>query len=215
MTGVKFVHLTEQPRISRILKGGIRCGDGRRGRGVYAVPLMTVGRILYRDDEPHLPADPVSSAKLWSWLAGLGDRHRNLAAIIFEPTPAHWPARLYIELDHKTGHGWIDKLDRREAEIAESHLRFVREAHNIGFMVTVEIIVNSPAGLGMVMHGLHANGYTVWNTNDESIEILFPQPIPARSIVRVIPQYRSNKQFRQRRQRLRGSDETAGDGELA
>lgn len=62
---MKFVHLTEQPLIARIKKSGIRCGNGRRGRGVYAVPLMVVRRQLYRDDQANLPADPVWIPARW------------------------------------------------------------------------------------------------------------------------------------------------------
>lgn len=194
---MKFVHLTEQPLIARIKKSGIRCGNGRRGRGVYAVPLLAMRRQVYRDDEPHLPSDPVSSSMLWQWLAGLGDRHRHFAAIVFETTSAHWPAQLYIELDAKTGHAWLHAMDPREVEVAASHLEQVREAHAQSFMSSLQITVNSPAGLGMVMHALHTHGYAVWDDNDESIEIVFPRPVPARSIVRVMPRYQNNKQFRQ------------------
>lgn len=198
---MKFVHLTEQPLIARIKKRGIRCGNGRRGRGVYAVPLMVVRRQLYRDDEANLPADPVSSATLWQWLAGLGDRHRHFAAIVFETTAAHWPAQLYIELDASTGHDWLQTMDPREVEVSESHLVWVREAHAQTFMACLQITVHSPAAVGMVMHALHSQGHAVWDDNDESIEIVFPQPIPARAIVRIVPRYRNNKQFRQARQR--------------
>lgn len=198
---VKFIHLTEQPLIARIKKRGIRFGNGRRGRGVYAVPLMVMRRKVYREDEPHLPSDPVSSSKLWQWLAGLGDRHRHCAAIVFETTCVHWPAQLYIELDAKTGHAWLDDMDPREVEVTASHLEQVREAHAQWFMGSLQITVNSSAGLGQVMHALHSHGYAVWDGNDESIEIVFPRPIPARSIVRVIPRYQNNKQFRQVRDR--------------
>lgn len=194
---MKFVHLSEQPLIARIKKSGIRCGDGRHGRGVYAVPLMVIRRIAYREDDPHLPADPVSSSRLWSWLAGLGDRHRHFAAIIFHDTPAHWPAELYIELDAKTGCEWLPSLDSRLVTIAETHLQDVREAHEFKYMATLQVTVHSAAGLGAVLHGLRIHGYAVWDDNDESIEVVFARPIPARSIVRVIPQYRSNKQFKQ------------------
>jgi hypothetical protein len=81
--------------------------------------------------------------------------------------------------------------------IAETHLQDVREAHEFKYMATLQVTVHSAAGLGAVLHGLRIHGYAVWDGNDESIEVVFARPIPARSIVRVIPQYRSNKQFKQ------------------
>lgn len=41
---MKFAHLSTQPNISKIRKSGLHMGDGRRGRGVYAVPLMMLER---------------------------------------------------------------------------------------------------------------------------------------------------------------------------
>lgn len=199
---VKFVHLTEQPLIARVKISGIRCGNGRRGRGVYAVPLMRFSRVFYREDEPHLPADPMSSTKLWSWLAEVG-RHRHLAAVVFRATPAQWPANLYLEIAPKVGTGWLQHVDRREVSVAESHLQWIRQAHADGLFPTLELTVHSESGLGKVMHALHANGHTVWDGNNEGVEIVFPNPIPARAIVRVLPLYRSNQQFRQLERRRR------------
>ncbi len=51
---MKFVHLTPQPSISRVKRGGIRTGQGRRGRGVYAVPLMLLPQIAYTIEQPYL-----------------------------------------------------------------------------------------------------------------------------------------------------------------
>lgn len=44
---MKFVHLTPQPSISRVKRSGIRTGQGRRGSGVYAVPLMLLPQVAY------------------------------------------------------------------------------------------------------------------------------------------------------------------------
>lgn len=112
---MKFVHLSEQPSIARNKKSGIRCGAGRRGRGVYA----------------------------------------------------------------------------------ESHLQSVREAHEFKPMATLQVTVHSAVGLGAVLHGLRIHDYAVSGDNDESINVVFVQPIQARSIGRAIPQYRSNKPFKQ------------------
>lgn len=39
---MKFVHLTPKKNIGKILKNGIHLGNGRRGRGVYAMPLINI-----------------------------------------------------------------------------------------------------------------------------------------------------------------------------
>jgi len=62
---MKFVHLTPQPKIARITRNGIRLGIGRRGKGVYAVPLMLMQRISFLDDDAAIEADPRSSTTLW------------------------------------------------------------------------------------------------------------------------------------------------------
>ena len=62
---MRFVHLTPQPMISRIRKNGIRLGGGRRGRGVYAVPLMLFGQVALTDDDRLIEADLRSSMTLW------------------------------------------------------------------------------------------------------------------------------------------------------
>ncbi|MFM7265991.1 MAG: hypothetical protein ACKOZW_10460, partial [Cyanobium sp.] len=104
-------------------------------------------------------ADQEKRYPLRQWLAGLGDRYRHFAAIVFETTPAHWPAALYIDLDAETGHAWLQHMDPREVEVAESHLESVREAHALSYMACLRLTVHSPSGLGMVMHALHSNGY--------------------------------------------------------
>ena len=46
---MKFVHLTDHKSIPRILRTGIRLGNGRHGRGVYAVPLTNLPRTPERN----------------------------------------------------------------------------------------------------------------------------------------------------------------------
>mgnify|MGYP003342769838 CR=1 FL=1 len=68
-------------------------------------------------------------------------------------------------------------------------------------MASLKLTLCHGAAVGLVMHSLLEHGYSVWDHCSEQVEIVFPTPIPPRSITRVIPQYPSNKQFRHR-QRL-------------
>jgi hypothetical protein len=198
---MKFVHLTPQPNIARVKRNGIRSGNGRRGRGVYAVPLMLMQQVSLIDDDTVVPADPRSSTTLWQWLAGLRDRHRNLAAIVFRTAPDHWPAELYIELKPVVGTDWVSEIDTQFATIAEADLQFVQNAHSQGFIADLKLSVRNGFGLGKLLHAVQSRGHTTWDQYDESIEIIFPFPIASHLIEWVTPLYRTNGQFKRDRER--------------
>jgi hypothetical protein len=198
---MKFVHLTSQPNIARVRRSGIRCGNGRRGRGVYAVPLMMMQRVTFIDDDTIVPASPRSSTTLWQWLAGLKNRHRNLAAIVFRTSPNHWPADLYLELKAATGTAWLANIDAKDATVASNDLDFVRDVHNHSFIADLKLSVQNAAGLGKILNAIQSHGHTTWDRFDESIEIIFPNAIASNLIDDVTPLYRTNKQFRQHRER--------------
>lgn len=99
---MKFVHLTPVHRVPSIFASGISKGDGRRGRGVYAVPL-----VMLRYPNPMskfggcppsaervLPAAR-SSSQLWRWWIR-SDKRAEIAAISFTAPAGIWPADLYL-----------------------------------------------------------------------------------------------------------------------
>lgn len=196
---MKFVHLTPQPSISRVKRSGIRTGHGRRGRGVYAVPLMLLPQVAYIDDETFVAADPRSSTTLWTWLASLRCRHRNLAVVTFRTTPDHWPADLYIELKAGVGTDWLSTVDPELAFIAEEDLQFVRKAHSQGFVADLKLSVRNEAALGKILHTVQSHGFGTLDQYDESIEIIFSSLIPSKLIDRVTPLYRTNINFKESR----------------
>jgi hypothetical protein len=202
---MKLVHLTSQPSISRVKRRGIRAGNGRRGRGVYAVPLILMQRVAFIDDESILPSDSRSSATLWKWLAGCRNRHRNVAAIVFRTTSEHWPADLYIELKAATGTEWLIGIRSDEATVTDADLQFVRDAHCQSSIADLKLSVQNETGLGKVLHAVQSYGHTTWDRYDESIEIIFPAPVPSNLIDSVTPFYRTNKQFKQDRERHFGA----------
>lgn len=121
---MKFVHLTPQPKIARVRRSGIRFGSGRRGRGVYAVPLMLMQCVTFMDDETQIPSEPRSSTTLWQWLSSLDHRRRNLAAVTFSTTADHGPADLHIELNSTIGTDWLSQIDSEAATVINSDLQF-------------------------------------------------------------------------------------------
>ena len=199
---MKFVHLTPQPKIARVKRNGIRCGGGRRGRGVYAVPLMLMELGSRVDDDIVVSAKPRSSITLWQWLTKLEHRHRNVAAIVFQTTAEHWPADLYLELKPAIGTDWLDSIGTANVTVTDDNLQFVHDFHERGWIATLELTIHNTSGMGKVLHAVHSRGHTTLDRYDESIEIVFPAAVASNSIERVTPLYRTNKQFKlDRRQR--------------
>ncbi len=200
---MKFVHLTPQPNIKRIRRSGIRTGNGRRGKGVYAVPLMLLPQISGPRDNPLPSASPRSSASLWKWLAEGAHRHRHFAAIVFGDSVQHWPVDVYIELNPAIGTDWLTKLVGADVHITDENLRLARQAHQQGILVDIQITVRDAKSLGRVLYTFLQQGHKTWSVYDDTIEVILPRPIPACLIERIIPLYRTNKQFRQMQHQVR------------
>lgn len=198
---MKFVHLTPQPKIARVKRNGIRLGGGRRGKGVYAVPLMLMQRLSSLDEDTVVEADPRSSTTLWHWLSTLRHRHRNLAAVSFKTSADHWPAVLYLELKPAIGTDWLQNVQSDNINIADEDLQFVRDAHQQQFIADLKVIVGAATSLGRLLHAVQSAGLSTWDRYDETIEVIFPSPVPPSLITRITPLYRTNKQFKQDRQR--------------
>ena len=197
---MKFVHLTGQPNLSRIRRNGIRLGTGRRGRGLYAVPLMLLPLVDFTEDDRPISGEKRSSGTLWRWLRTYSRRHRNMAAVVFGDSDNHWPADLYLELAPEQGTDWLTEMNPLDVFVERSDLEFVQIAHKTGFLADIRIKLNNSTGLGSVMSADEARGICTTQHYDESIELVLPNPVPAKLIERIVPLYRTNKQFRQDRQ---------------
>ena len=202
---MKFVHLTPQPSIARVKRNGIRFGNGRRGRGVYAVPLMFMEQVSFIDGA-FVPMAPRSSITLWQWLSTLSSRHRHVAAIVFETTAEHWPAQLYIELQPETGTDWLTNIDPNCVTVTDTDLEEVRNDHSHGWQSTLKLLIHNTVAMGKVLHAIQLCGHATTARHDESIEIVFPSAVAANSIERVTPLYRTNKQFKLSRVRQHITD---------
>lgn len=198
---MKFVHLSTQPKIARVKRNGIRLGRGRRGKGVYAVPLMLMQRLSFLDKNTVIEANPRSSALLWHWLSTLSHRHRNLAAVTFKTSADHWPATLYIELRPAIGTRWLEKAESPGIKIEDEDLTFVRDAHQQQCIADLKVTLDTPASLGSLLHAAQSAGLSTWDRYDETIEVVLPAPVRPDLITQITPLYRTNKEFKQDRQR--------------
>jgi hypothetical protein len=197
---MKFVHLTPQPNISRIRRNGIRLGAGRRGRGLYAVPLMLLPLVDFTEDDRPISGEKRSSGTLWRWLRTYSNRHRNLAAVVFGDSDSHWPAELYLELCPQNGTDWLNNLNSPGVMVDGKHLDFVRDAIQSGLGANLKVTLHCSTALGLVMKAVQSCGIGTTQQYDESIEVVLPNSVPAKLIERIVPLYRTNKQFRQDRQ---------------
>lgn len=196
---MKFVHLTPQPLVSKVKKNGIRCGDGLRGKGVYAVPLMLIPCIAYKDLRNPDRTVPMSSINLW--LKTLQTRHRHLAAVIFKTKEEQWPAPLWVSANNSvTSDSILEKL-KQYAEIDEEDEDWVRKIHNEGWCCELKLHVHTPNNLGKIMNLILDAGLSTLTRYAESVEMVFPSPIKPDQIDKIIACYPSNKDFKRRRRK--------------
>ncbi len=180
------------------------------------MPLMLLEQEAWVRDERtidgvkhfwrNIQSDPRTATTLWKWLSGRRKWHRHFAAIIFETRPHHWPAYLYIELPPDFGTDWIRNLFLgTESYDADSLLR-IEAAHRQGLRGDLKLTIQDESILGKVVQSLLAAGFKTWDRMDEKFELVFPSPIDAGLIQWVTPLYRTNQQFKQRRERTQDDD---------
>lgn len=198
---MRFVHLTPQPMISRIRKNGIRLGGGRRGRGVYAVPLMLFGQVALTDDDRLIEANARSSTTLWKWLSMTRSRHRHLAAVVFQTSLHHWPAELYVEITSAMGIDWLVRMPAGHTVCSDEDLAHARGRIRAGHSVDLNLTAHSASDLGSILQALQSAGFQTCDRFNESLELVFPAPIDPSLIQWVTPLYRTNQQFKQHRDR--------------
>lgn len=198
---MKFVHLTPQPQIGRVKRNGIRCGNGRRGRGVYAVPMMMLQQVSRTADNRIIRSEHRSSLTLWQWLATERKRHRNLAAVLFRTAADHWPADLYIGVGPSIGLDWIKALRSTDIRVADDEIDLVRDAHEQGRRTTLHVSLIHESALGLALWHIQQAGFKTWDRYDDSIEVVFRSPVKAALIDRFVPLYRTSKEFKRDRRR--------------
>ncbi len=203
---MKYVHLTPQPTLKHVLRNGIRCGGGRRGRGVYAVPLMMLPGSEYMlnsetDDVLFLDAGKQTSLTLWRWLRKYPKRHRNMAAVIFEAPQSAYPADLYLEINDYTfdPDKWLRGIPSQNVAYDEDQVCEAVKLYKQAYEEAYCFRILNANGVGDVLHAHQATGSQPWSHFSESLEMVFRQRIDARHIVKTIALYKTTRQHKQRR----------------
>jgi len=208
---MRFVHLAPRHVVGRIRKNGIRKGDGLRGKGVYAVPLYPITVISPKNSEwsgfkEYDTSVLVSSSRLWrhlfKWNRG---RPSQSIAVVFSAPDICWPLDLYMVLPAKAARTLLPILRTNSMQGISMSLENQRwiedttEGANDEFChygVATKLSVSTSKGLGKILYYFRHSNKTLWSDGEDDFEVVFRNPIPPKAIERLIPLYRTNKQFR-------------------
>lgn len=207
---MKFVHLAPRSMIGRIKRNGIRAGRGRRGAGVYAVPLFKVSRENYRydDDEPSYESDPLPSTDMWRPLfderRGRGNRP---VAIVFSLPDELWPIDLYLTITRDMAGSFSDDSHPSESLGYCIHPGALASLEEWA-AIDLQIQVHNPSALGFLLNQWLEANPSVYEGFDDSIEAVIRAPVPASAIQRLVPLSQRNRKAKVRvNQELRRSPE--------
>lgn len=214
---MKFVHLTPFKNIKKIKKSGIRVGKGGRDKAVFAVPLTLVHLESYSEPPlwsglrpKFLGRGQVPSWHIWyHWCRKRhGDRRGRLpdkaAAIIFAIPENSWPVNVSLEIlnpnigrqaaelilsdpkgftfdetfDKKFYQDYVDEWDDDDSQNAGAYM---------------SVTVSNLQALGKLWHYVYNDD----TTKGSILQVEIPTPIPARYVKKIIPLYRSNRRFKE------------------
>lgn len=209
---MKFVHLTSRRSVSRICRNGIRQGNGLRGRGVYAVPLVTLPQYAaefvechrYDDSCSSLKCGDLSVSKLWKSHLFKGRRNprgNEFASIVFELSAEHWPIMMFASWPQEAYEAL--QLDQPEDTKKLWNLLDASKPPGKGRKIgwnynELGFLVKSPHGLGSLLHRFRESGQILAAFGDDWLEIVVSSSIPASNIRRVVAHYERSREGRQR-----------------
>lgn len=210
---MRFVHLSPRSALDRVARHGIRQGRGRRGRGVYSVPLFGIPRKYRLDDnrplEPLLLSDrPIPSTDLWEFLFRYqrGTRRRPIA-VIFDPPSSAWPADLYVALKPHVGLAFLENVARHPDQITIAERELMLREVRAGCSPDIHVRAASAAAVGMALHYMVEAGAHAWSDWDDRFELVFRTSIAASSIERFVPLDRTHREAREAKRRFRYDEE--------
>jgi hypothetical protein len=213
---MKFVHLTPFKNIKNIKKNGIRIGKGGGDKGVFAVPLTDIqysnywGQPLIDDLDYKAPVGRFSSWRLWHWWSRkpFDDKRGKLpyksAAIVFSAPVDNWPVNVTFEMHNPKKSQEAIKLilnnptdyliDNDREELFRDYLNnpIDEEFGEMAMSIRFVKVANLKA-LGKLWHFVSTDD----DASGDWSQVVFPNSIPPRYIERIIPLYRSNKRYKE------------------
>lgn len=198
---VKFVHLAPVQSLRSIGKKGILMGSGRRGKGVYCVPLVMMNRqiqITESDDKMvSLTSGQVSSVDLWKWLV----KPRAHAAIMFELASASYPIDVYIYLRRRLARRVLAEIASEESvswRWIPEYLNDYRDSAG-SHWIDIALSLSNARILGVLLRSLGTCGFRPEQFFSDELEVVIRNPIPRRAVCAIVPMYETNKEFRSRK----------------
>ena len=205
---MKFVHLAPRSKIGRIKRNGIRLGGGRRGRGVYAVPLFKVKRqdYPYEDESPEFESEPLPTTDIWRPLFREPRRRGNRPiAVVFTLPDILWPVDLFLRVTPDMARTFVAVAQRCQSQgyrIPEGALRQIEEAFSFGVAYDeIELQVHNASALGFLLNQWLEANPTVWVGCDDPLETVIRAPVPASAVQKLVPLSQRNRKAKVRRNR--------------
>lgn len=186
---MKFVHLTDRDRARRIQRSGLRLGRDLVGPGVCCVPLMLLRFASPRseevDEDGFLSSGPLTSSRAWRPLL----RGRGVVAVVFQPSPAQWPADLHLWVASRTRAALAARARELGDDVRLLHADQDPSAWFAGDPAHAHSFrIERPRAMGRLLAQYFAlRPVPLWAPGDISVEVVFRKPIPRHCIHRVVP----------------------------
>jgi hypothetical protein len=180
---MKFLHHAFAENIGRIRKNGLRMGGGQRGRGLYAVPMVLMPYVYGFNSRTKTDrmSHPVSSRLAWKWWLKRKKPDGRCCTIVFTLPERFWPVEVYVGMSPGIRKEFNSKFPQVEMD--------------------GRYLVPDAEVMGQLLH--------YWQKNDNHfIEVVIRHHLPPECIERIVPLYRTNKEFKKRNAdaRQRGGD---------
>jgi hypothetical protein len=214
-----FVHLAPRAAVGRIRRNGLRVGNGRRGKGVYAVPLFRIRRVRAKEPQDFDRTDfdfsnPSTSATLWRRLfSAASNRGNRPVAVVFEPPTQCWPLDVFLEVSPSIATPLLRRLQARRGglEISEHAIAFVLAAAAEGCLSDLEARVHHSEALGRLLREFLAAGGCASSHFSEEVEVVIRRPVPPKAIRRLVPLSLTSAKAQTRRNRDRARRDSGDD----
>lgn len=214
-----FVHLAPRDAISRIKKDGISPSRaGRRGRGVYCVPLLLATQKTFMektgiidehgfDNGAMLVTTPTSTTSQWKWLfRRYYSRGFRPMAVVFRVPVSSFPIRGIFEVWPPDSRRYVDAVVKHRdlgssSILNDERMITTKSLDQSGF----DLIVRFPheQAIGSLLSEWTDYGWKPRiGVGTDEIEFVIPNRIPPECIVSVHALSTTNVKWKERKERL-------------